>query len=530
MIPEFAPVTGRVHHDVYHVYTVDVHSVAARRLPPRARARRARAGAPARQPARGGDRAPRACSSSRPSSTTSERAIPTRPARGRTTPQSGAELCDAHLAAPRPRPRRRGRRAARSSRLHLSMYHVATRRDLDDPATIEEFCRPIRSRELLRDLYLLTIADISTTSPTAMTSWKARMLEELYIAADAELAGRWPAAGPRPRAHGSVSGTRPWRSGTATLSCSERSCRRCPCGTSCRTARRGGRGSRARRRGARGQEGARRLRPVAPPRRRRALRRRRRPARAPRAHRRRHHGGAPRGARRPGLLPHAGVVPAAVRVGARETEGSPRRSTSSGCATGSTGSRGPRAAVPPPAARPRAVCSGRADAAARLLRTRTGSPWRERPSPARADRGRPRRPRLPAPHGRRGVREGPAGAPLQPRRGLPRPRICRSRSPRSTPKGRASRTFSTCRSSTARRSRRGALPGDRRQAAGGHRRTVMRDARMRACDGDERPRASRCSWLSAAEARRRRRPRRSRASSSRLSPPSQRRPPPISRR
>src|SRR5581483_4903749 len=29
MVPEFHPVTGRVHHDVYHVYTVDVHSVAA---------------------------------------------------------------------------------------------------------------------------------------------------------------------------------------------------------------------------------------------------------------------------------------------------------------------------------------------------------------------------------------------------------------------------------------------------------------------------------------------------------------------
>jgi [protein-PII] uridylyltransferase len=29
MIPEFAPVVGRVHRDTYHVYTVDVHSVAA---------------------------------------------------------------------------------------------------------------------------------------------------------------------------------------------------------------------------------------------------------------------------------------------------------------------------------------------------------------------------------------------------------------------------------------------------------------------------------------------------------------------
>ena len=29
LIPEFVPVVGRVHHDTYHVYTVDVHSIAA---------------------------------------------------------------------------------------------------------------------------------------------------------------------------------------------------------------------------------------------------------------------------------------------------------------------------------------------------------------------------------------------------------------------------------------------------------------------------------------------------------------------
>jgi [protein-PII] uridylyltransferase len=47
----------------------------------------------------------------------------------------------------------------------------------------------VQGREGLRDLYLLTVADITTTSPTAMTSWKARMLDELYFAADAHLAG-----------------------------------------------------------------------------------------------------------------------------------------------------------------------------------------------------------------------------------------------------------------------------------------------------------------------------------------------------
>jgi [protein-PII] uridylyltransferase len=75
---------------------------------------------------------------------------------------------------------------------HLLMYRIATRRDLDDAVTIAEFCRTVRGREGLRNLYLLTVADLSTTSPTAMTSWKARMLDELYFAAEGYLAGHQP--------------------------------------------------------------------------------------------------------------------------------------------------------------------------------------------------------------------------------------------------------------------------------------------------------------------------------------------------
>jgi [protein-PII] uridylyltransferase len=75
-------------------------------------------------------------------------------------------------------------------RKHLVMYHLATRRDVDDPATLAEFAHDVgSSRETLRDLYLLTVSDLSTTSPTSMTSWKARMLEELYLATDAALGG-----------------------------------------------------------------------------------------------------------------------------------------------------------------------------------------------------------------------------------------------------------------------------------------------------------------------------------------------------
>jgi [protein-PII] uridylyltransferase len=72
---------------------------------------------------------------------------------------------------------------------HLRMYHVATRRDLDDPKTIESFCEEVHGSEGLRELYILTLCDVSTTSPTALTSWKARVLEELYRAAERQLEG-----------------------------------------------------------------------------------------------------------------------------------------------------------------------------------------------------------------------------------------------------------------------------------------------------------------------------------------------------
>jgi [protein-PII] uridylyltransferase len=73
---------------------------------------------------------------------------------------------------------------------HLAMYLVAVRRDIEDSATIEEFSRQVHGKEGLRDLYLLTVADLSTTAPTSMTPWKARMLDELFFATDTRLAGR----------------------------------------------------------------------------------------------------------------------------------------------------------------------------------------------------------------------------------------------------------------------------------------------------------------------------------------------------
>ncbi len=99
---------------------------------------------------------------------------------------------------------------------HLLMYFVAARRDFQDETAIAEFTREVPDREGLRNLYLLTIADISTTSPTSMTGWKARMLDELFVAADNRLEGIAPDLGRVARIwaqveeHWSPSGDRPF--------------------------------------------------------------------------------------------------------------------------------------------------------------------------------------------------------------------------------------------------------------------------------------------------------------------------------
>ena len=187
MIPEFSPVTGRVHHDVYHVYTVDVHSVAAVDcLSALARGELAHVHPLASR---------LAAEIARPKPLFLAtllhdvgKGYPDASGSRKNHSVSGAELCEVIL----PRLGLPAEDVAEVRALvlqHLAMYHVATRRDLDDAATIEEFCRLVRGREGLRDLYLLTVADITTTSPTAMTSWKARMLEELYIVGSAHLSG-----------------------------------------------------------------------------------------------------------------------------------------------------------------------------------------------------------------------------------------------------------------------------------------------------------------------------------------------------
>jgi [protein-PII] uridylyltransferase len=63
---------------------------------------------------------------------------------------------------------------------HLVMSRLAQSRDLSDPKLIVEFARTVGDRARLRDLYLLTCADIRASSATAWSSWKGQLLQELF--------------------------------------------------------------------------------------------------------------------------------------------------------------------------------------------------------------------------------------------------------------------------------------------------------------------------------------------------------------
>lgn len=175
VIPEFTPVVGRVHHDIYHVYTVDVHSIAAVDMMRRVfRGELATEKPLATRLAADVDRPEVLFFATLLHDIGKDQG-------GRGHPERGAVLADAILRRLRFSDEAIGA-VQHLIRKHLNMYLVATRRDLDDPRTLEGFVEAVQGTAGLRELYLLTVADVATTSPTGLTPWKQRMLDELYHA------------------------------------------------------------------------------------------------------------------------------------------------------------------------------------------------------------------------------------------------------------------------------------------------------------------------------------------------------------
>ena len=65
---------------------------------------------------------------------------------------------------------------------HLLMSMTAQKADIDDVAVIRDFAKTVGNERYLTALYLLTVADIRATSPRVWNSWKAQLLESLFVA------------------------------------------------------------------------------------------------------------------------------------------------------------------------------------------------------------------------------------------------------------------------------------------------------------------------------------------------------------
>ena len=172
-LPEFGAISGKMQHDLFHIYTVDAHTLQVventrRFLLPEAEEKFPIAFHIVRRlpklellyiaglyhdiaKGRGGDHSTLGM-------------------------VDGAEFCRLHHLS------------AWDTKLvawligkHLLMSMTAQRMDIADPEVIQQFALEVGDKLHLDYLYALTVADINATNPTLWNSWRAALLRQLYL-------------------------------------------------------------------------------------------------------------------------------------------------------------------------------------------------------------------------------------------------------------------------------------------------------------------------------------------------------------
>lgn len=173
-LPAFAQVTGRMQYDLFHVYTVDQHT-----LKVIGNLDRFAAGDLSEFP-----RANAVFEDLRKQELLYLAALFHDIAKGRGGDHSELGGDDAAAFC-----RKHGLGTADSDlvewlvRQHLLLSITAQKSDITDPDVINGFADRVADRERLDALYLLTMADIAGTAPTLWNAWKARLIADLYTAA-----------------------------------------------------------------------------------------------------------------------------------------------------------------------------------------------------------------------------------------------------------------------------------------------------------------------------------------------------------
>ena len=171
-IPEFEHIYCKVQHDLYHIYTVDIHTLFAVEQ--------------AEQILTG------ELAASLPLPCEVARQIGKREllllavlfhdigkGEGGGHAEKGAAMIPT-IARRMGLSRESSERLAFLVRQHLLFAHIAQRRDLSDEKMLLQFARQMETSENLKMLFLLTVADVRAVGSDVWTSWKASLLNELY--------------------------------------------------------------------------------------------------------------------------------------------------------------------------------------------------------------------------------------------------------------------------------------------------------------------------------------------------------------
>ncbi len=190
-VPDFDRIVAQMQHDMYHVYTVDEHTIRAIGILSRIE--------------RGLLRADHPLASAVVHKVQSRRALyvavllhDIAKGRGGNHPELGGQIAE-RLCPRLGLEAEETENVAWLVRYHLVMSETAFKRDLSDDKALEDFVAAVQSPERLRMLLVLTVCDIRAVGPAVWNGWKAALLRELYHRAEPRMMGGMTGAAEAPR-------------------------------------------------------------------------------------------------------------------------------------------------------------------------------------------------------------------------------------------------------------------------------------------------------------------------------------------